>query len=111
MGASNLRHGLQHFAASYMDFEEIKVLGWTASAENVANMTAEVGKKSKKSAAFVFNILSNGSVRNAARDLKKLVENVVPVFKAQGTKPCVIVKPMPRYLFCIAAMAIAIAVM
>jgi hypothetical protein len=64
VGASNLKHSLPHFAAADMDFEDIKLLGWTASVENVAKMTAEVGKKSTESAAFVFNILSYGSVRS-----------------------------------------------
>jgi hypothetical protein len=48
VGASNLKHSFPHFAASDMDFEDIKEPGWTASAENVAKMTAEVGKKIHK---------------------------------------------------------------
>jgi hypothetical protein len=31
--------------------------------------------------------------------LKKVVDNVIPVFKAKGIKPCVIIPPTPRYLF------------
>jgi hypothetical protein len=30
---------------------------------------------------------------------KKLVENVIPVIKEKGNKPCVILPPLPRYLF------------
>ncbi len=30
---------------------------------------------------------------------KRVVNNVAPIFKAKGNKPCVIVPPLPRYLF------------
>jgi hypothetical protein len=30
---------------------------------------------------------------------KRVVENVIPVIKEKGNKPCVIIPPLPRYLF------------
>jgi hypothetical protein len=30
---------------------------------------------------------------------RKLVDNVIPIFKAKGNKPCVIIPPIPRCLF------------
>jgi hypothetical protein len=76
-------------------------------------------------AGFVFDILGNSSVRYEQFDgttslpfrsdgkyhlggrvvitppdvLKKIVNNVVPIFRAKGKKPCVIIPPLPRYLF------------
>jgi hypothetical protein len=31
--------------------------------------------------------------------LKKVIEHVLPILKAKGNKPCIIVPPLPRYLF------------
>jgi hypothetical protein len=74
---------------------------------------------------FVFDLLGNSSVRFEQFDgttslpfksngrfhlggkvtvtpnniFKKVVENIIPVIKAKGNKPCVIIPPTPRYLF------------
>jgi hypothetical protein len=30
---------------------------------------------------------------------RRVVENVIPVIKEKGSKPCLIIPPLPRYLF------------
>jgi hypothetical protein len=41
-----------------------------------------------------------GKVVTMPKDIfKKVVDNVIPIFKAKGSKPCVIIPPLPRYLF------------
>jgi hypothetical protein len=96
-----------------------------ATAENVANLASEVKHNCESTTAFVFDILGNGSVRFEQFDgtyslpfkshgsyhlgekvvttspatFKKLVENVLPVLKAKGDKPCIIIPPLPRHLF------------
>ncbi len=119
---------MPHFAAPNMNFDDFTKPGWQATADNVANLASEVQHKCESTTAFVFNILGNGSVRFEQYDgtyalpfksqgsyhlggkvvttpppppatLKKLVENMLPVLKAKGDKPCIIIPPLPRYLF------------
>jgi hypothetical protein len=78
-----------------------------------------------RASAFVFDILGNSVVRFEQFDgttslpfksngnfhlggdvvvsspeiFKKLVDSVTPIFKAKGDRPCVIVPPLPRFLF------------
>jgi hypothetical protein len=125
VGASNLRHSLPHFAATNMKFVDITQPGWQATPENVESLASEVEQKRESITAFVFDILGNGSVRFEQFDgtyslpfkshgayhlggrvvttppatFKKLVENVLPVLKAKGDKPCIVIPPLPRYLF------------
>jgi hypothetical protein len=84
-----------------------------------------VEEAAKNSAAFVFDLLGNSSVRFEQFDgttslpfksnskfhlagkvvvtppeiFKKVVENITPIIKAKGNKPCIILPPLPRYLF------------
>jgi hypothetical protein len=125
VGASNLRRSVPHFADSSMQFEDVTSPGWTASAENIEKLRNIVETESKSVAGLVFDILGNSSVRYEQFDgttslpfnsdgkyhlggkvvitptdvFKKVVSNVLPIFKAKGKKPCVIVPPLPRYLF------------
>jgi hypothetical protein len=81
--------------------------------------------KARDSSAFVFDLLGNSSLRFEQYDgstalpfqsngrfhyggqvvttppelFKKLVENIVPVLREKGTRPCVIVPPLPRMVF------------
>jgi hypothetical protein len=125
VGASNLMRSVPHFTDPSLMFVDETQPGWTASPENVKKMKEKIETIAANSAGIVFDILGNSSVRyeqfdgNTAlpfrsngrfhlggkvvttpRDIfKKTVENVIPLFRAKGSTPCVIVPPLPRYLF------------
>jgi hypothetical protein len=125
IGASNLGQSLSHFADPDFVFDGITVPGWTPSTDNVAKMVSLVECKTKDSAAFVFNLLGNSSVRFEQFDgttaipfksngkfhlagklvatppeiFKKVVENITPILKAKGDKPCVVVPPAAKISF------------
>jgi hypothetical protein len=88
-------------------------------------MVAAVEEKAKNSVAFVFDLLGNSSVRFEQFDgttslpfkingkyhlagkvvttpseiFKKTVQVIAPIIQAKGSTPCIIVPPLPRYLF------------
>jgi lysophospholipase L1-like esterase len=116
---------LAHFSDPCLSFVGITVAGWTPSPENVKQMIAAVEEKAKNSVAFVFDLLGNSSVRFEQFDgttslpfkingkyhlagkvvitpseiFKKTVQVIAPIIQAKGSKPCIIVPPLPRYLF------------
>ncbi len=63
VGASNLGHSIAHFSDPSLAFVGITVAGWTPCPENVKKMASTVEEKAKSSAAFVFDLLGNSSVR------------------------------------------------
>jgi hypothetical protein len=107
------------FKASDLTFENHSVPGWTPTADNVKKMSDLVEDKAKGGAAFVFDILSNSAVRFQQYDgttalpfksnrryhlggrvvstpiaiFKKVIENVLPIYKAKGHNACIIVPP------------------
>jgi hypothetical protein len=109
------------FEASDLTFENHSVPGWTPTADNVTKMSNLVEDKAKGGAAFVFDILGNSAVRFEQYDgttalpfksngryhlggrvvstpiaiFKKVVENMLPIFKAKGHNACIIIPP-PR---------------
>jgi hypothetical protein len=125
VGASNLKHSLPHFEEDGLHCTFIGKPGWISSAANVTELIAEVRKNALVADAFIFDLLGNSSIcfeqfdgtsslpffSNGKHHLrskvlttppevfKKLVENVIPVIKEKGNKPCVILPPLPRYLF------------
>ncbi len=125
VGASNLKNAKQFFVDNEIVFDDVSVPGWTPTADNVKTMSALVEKKAKESSGFVFDIFGNGSVRFEQFDgstampfksggtfhlggrvtttplgnFRKLIELVLPVLRAKGTRPCTIVPPLPRYVF------------
>ncbi len=125
VGASNLRHSVAHFVDPSLLFVDVTQPGWTASSENVIKMREQLETIATDSVGIVFDILGNSSVRYEQFDgttalpfksngqfhlggkvvttpkyiFKKNVDNVIPIFKAKGSKPCVIIPPLPRYLF------------
>jgi hypothetical protein len=125
VGASNLFHASRHFDDSELIFENHSVPGWTPLEENVKKMSDIVKDKAKGNVALVFDLLGNSSVRFEQFDgttalpfksngrfhlggkvtttplgiFKKVIELVLPILKAKGEKPCIIVPPLPRYLF------------
>ncbi len=102
-----------------------KSAGWTPCPENVRKMAATVEEKATNSAAFVFDLLGNSSVRFEQFDgttslpfksngkyhlagkvvttppeiFKKVVQKIPPIIQAKGNKPCIVMPPLPRYLF------------
>jgi hypothetical protein len=125
VGASNLGHCTAHFSDPDMNFVGVTVPGWTPCPENIQKMVSVVEEKSKSSAAFVFDLFGNSSVRFEQFDgttalpyksngkyhlagkavvtptetFKKVVQAIAPIILAKGTKPCIVLPPLPRYLF------------
>jgi hypothetical protein len=116
---------MPHFAQPDMSFEDITTPGWIASSENVTKMKQKVEEMSSTVSGYVFDLLGYSSVRFEQIDgttslpfksngrfhlggkvtvtppdiFRKLVDSVIPIFKAKGNKPCVIIPPIPRCLF------------
>ncbi len=135
VGASNLNRASRSFEAPDLIFENHSVPGWTPTADNVKKMSTLVEDKAKGGAAFVFDILGNSAVRFEQYDgttslpfksngrchlggrvvstptsiFKKVVENVLPIFKAKGHNACIIIPPLRVTFFRVAAMTQAIA--
>jgi hypothetical protein len=125
VGASNMQRVKQFFNDKEIVFEDVSVPGWTPTSENIKAFVELVENKNSVSAGFVFDLLGNSSVRFEQFDgstampfksggifhlgrrvtptplgnFRKIIELVLPIFKAKGNKPCAIVPPMPRYLF------------
>jgi hypothetical protein len=125
VGASNLGHSSAHFSDSDLKFVGVTVAGWTPCPENVRKMVSIVEEKSKTSVAFVFDLLGNSSVRFEQFDgttalpyksngkyhlagnvvvtptetFKKVVQAITPIIQAKGNKPCIVLPPLPRYVF------------
>ncbi len=125
VGASNLGHSTAHFSDPDMTFVGVTVAGWTPCPENVRKMASTVEEKSKNSDAFVFDLLGNSSVRfeqfdgttalpyksngkyhlagrvvvTPSETFKKVVQAITPIIQAKGNKPCIVLPPLPRYLF------------
>jgi hypothetical protein len=125
VGASNLKHSLPHFEEAGLRCTFIGKPGWISSTANVAELISDVRKNAPDTDAFIFDLLGNSSVRFEQFDgtsslpffsngkhhlggkvvttppdiFKNLVENVIPIIKEKGSKPCVVLPPLPRYLF------------
>ncbi len=125
VGASNLKRASQFFNDKDTVFDNISVPGWTPTAENVNAMVTLVEDKASDSTGFVFDLLGNSSeglsnltalrpcpiratefstwggrvTPTPLGNFRKIIELVLPIFKAKGNKPCTIVPPLPRYLF------------
>jgi hypothetical protein len=125
VSASNLKHSLPHFADTSMTFSNITTLGWTPTADNLNKLEVAIRAKAHKNKAFVFDLLGNSSVRFEQVDgttampfksngrfhlggnvvvappdiFKEVINKVLPIISAKGDKPCVIIPPLPRFLF------------
>jgi lysophospholipase L1-like esterase len=124
-GASNMSRASQFFSEYEPCNENHSVPGWTPTAENIRKLSELVEAKAKGRVAFVFDILSNSAVRYEQFDgttalpfkssgryhlgggvvptpvttFRKVIEHVLPIFKSKGNNPCIIVPPLPRYVF------------
>jgi hypothetical protein len=125
VGASNLKHSVPHFADATMTFANVTTVGWMATVENVKNLVTLINLRTQETDAFVFDLLGNSSVRFEQADgttalpfksngryhlggdvvvtppdiFSEVVKRVIPLLKATGNKPSVIIPPLPRYLF------------
>ncbi len=125
VGASNLKHSLPHFAGTSMIFSNITTAGWTPTVDNLNKLEAAIRAKAHENEAFVFDLLGNSSVRFKQEDgttampfksnghfhlggnvvvtppdtFKEVINKVLPIIFAKGNKPCVIIPPLPRFLF------------
>jgi hypothetical protein len=125
IGASNLFRANRHFDDPEFIFENHSIPGWTPTIENVKKLSDIVSDKAKGNVALVFDILGNSSIRFEQYDgttalpfksngkfhlggkitttplgiFKKVIELVLPILKSKGDRPCVILPPLPRYLF------------
>jgi hypothetical protein len=125
VGASNLSHSLPYFTDPSLSFVDITQPGWIASPENIKKLREQLETIAIESVGIVFDLLGNSSVRYEQFDstttlpfksngrfhfggkvvttpkdiFKKVVESVIPILKTKGNTPCVIVPPLPRYLF------------
>jgi hypothetical protein len=125
VGASNLKHSLPHFAGTSMTFSNLTTAGWTPTVDNLNKLEAAIRAKAHENKAFVFDLLGNSSVRFEQVDgttampfksnghfhiggnvvvaqpviFKEVINKVLPIMAAKGDKPCVIIPPLPRFLF------------
>jgi hypothetical protein len=125
VGASNLGHSVPHFDGTDMVFVPVIKPGWVATVENVVELAGTVKGLVPTTSLFVFDLFGNSSVRFEQFDgttalpfrsngkyhlggkvvvapseiFRRVLENVIPVLKEKGNKPCVIVPPLLRYLF------------
>jgi hypothetical protein len=122
---ANLGQSIVHFSDPSLAFVGITVAGWIPCPENIKKMASTVEDAAKNSAAFVFDLLGNSSVHLEQFDgttslpfksngkyhlagkvvttppeiFKKVVQAITPIIQAKGNKPCIILPPLPRYLF------------
>jgi hypothetical protein len=108
-----------------MTFSNITTAGWTPTVDNLKNLEAAFRAKAHENDAFVFDLLGNSSIRFEQVDgttampfksngrfhlggnvvvappdiFKDVINKVLPILSAKGDKPCVIIPPLPRFLF------------
>jgi hypothetical protein len=114
-----MRHVARSLEANGVSTEQITIPGWMCSPENVNKMREEMETKSPDAGAFVFDLLSNSTLRFEQFDgttslpfksngkfhyggkilvvsndlFKKLVVTILPILKAKGDRPCVLFSP------------------
>jgi hypothetical protein len=125
VGASNLRNSRPHFDGASTRTVDVTVPGWTATPNNISSMCKDTAAMASQASAFVFDILGNSAVRfeqfdgttslpfksngifhlggnvvvSSTEIFKNLVDSVTPIFKAKGDRSCVIIPPLPRFVF------------
>jgi hypothetical protein len=126
VGASNLKYSSDYFSHEKMDFVDQSEPGWSASVSNIGKLLTQTEKNVQDGAtAFMFDILGNTSVRFEQFDgssalpyksggrfhlggktvvsspdtFSKTIDAILPVLRATKGTPCVIIPPLPRYLF------------
>jgi hypothetical protein len=126
IGASNLGYCADHFRQSGLEVIDLTVPGWVASPENISAVTTslkELGNANNH--CMVIDPFSNSTFRfeqfdgstslpfksggkyHLAGDVsvctlnafQKQVEAIVPILAAKKDSHCVLLPPLPRYLF------------
>jgi hypothetical protein len=125
-GASNLKYSVAYFSDTDFEFIDESSPGWVPTSGNISDLKAKIaGHFSQNVTGFVFDLFGNTSVRFEQFDgstalpyksngkyhlggdvvvspqtvFSKTVESILPIFSAKGNKPCVVIPPIPRYLF------------
>jgi hypothetical protein len=125
-GASNLKYSVAYFSDPELEFIDLSSPGWVPTPGNILDLKEKIlFHKTRKVSAFVLDLFGNSSVRFEQFDgstalpykshgkyhlggdvlvtppdiFKKTVENIMPILSAKGDIPCVLVPPIPRYLF------------
>jgi hypothetical protein len=116
IGSSNLKNSTPFFKDPAFVFLVNSLPGWMPTPENIAAVLNTVrAHVAQQANAFVFDLLGNSSVRFEQFDgstslpfkvvvsppdiFKKTISAIVPILLEKKDIPCVIVPPMPRYLF------------
>jgi hypothetical protein len=126
VGASNLKYNAKHFSDANMTFRDISSPGWVANPSNISGLCAAVEKEVQEGAkAFVFDLLGNSAIRYEQYDgttslpyksqgrfhlqgnavisppgvFQKTIDSIVPILTARQQVPCLIIPPIPIYLF------------
>jgi hypothetical protein len=126
VGASKLRYSSVYFTRDKFEFVDQSEPGWSASVNNIGKLLLQTQKNVQDGAtAFVFDILGNTSVRfeqfdgstalpyksdgrfhlgrkiviSSPEPFSKTIDAIMPILRATKDKPCVIIPPLPRYLF------------
>ncbi len=126
IGSSNLKYSTPYFNDTSFKYVDNSVPGWKPMPENIVavrdNVRAHVAQHAS---AFVFDLLGNSSVRFEQFDgslslpfksqgrfhlggrvvtsppdvLKKTISAIIPILLEKKDTPCIVVPPIPRYLF------------
>jgi lysophospholipase L1-like esterase len=126
IGSSNLKYSTPYFSDPSFAFVDNSVPGWMPTPENIVAMRDNVRAHAAQHAnAFVFDLLGNSSVRFEQFDgstslpfksqgrfhlggkviasppdiFKKTISAIIPILLEKKDTPCVVVPPIPRYLF------------
>jgi hypothetical protein len=125
-GASNLKYSAKHFVCNELKVLDVSCPGWIATPESISKLASIVSEHANLGAVgFVFDLFGNTSVRYEQFDgstslpflsqgkyhlggkivvsppevLKKTVDCVWPILAAKKDTACVVIPPLPRYLF------------
>jgi hypothetical protein len=125
-GASNLKYSAKHFVCNELKVLDVSCPGWIATPESISKLASVVSEHASHGAAgFVFDLFGNTSVRYEQFDgstslpflsqgkyhlggkivisppeiFKKTVDCVWPILAAKKDAACVVIPPLPRYLF------------
>jgi hypothetical protein len=126
IGSSNLKYSKPFFDDPAFTFVDRSVPGWMPTPENISTLRDSVRAfEAEKVSAFVFDLLGNSSVRfeqidgstslpfksqgkfhlggnvvvSPADIFKKSITAVIPILLEKKEIPCVVVPPIPRYMF------------
>ncbi len=125
-GASNLCHCANYLASAGMKVTSLSKPGWVASKENIAEMSSGVRAMMEQGcSAVIFYLYRNSSVRFTQFDgttalpfksggrfhlngdvvacpvmtFKGIVKSTIPILNAAGNTPCIVIPPLPKYIF------------